>query len=71
MRRCFYHTDLGQYAVFHNFAIEVALIQYSGRSHHVWAFRETVKIISKTTYTTSHFSPLTSATFAARAVSGV
>ena len=22
MRRCFYHTDLGQNAVFHNFAIQ-------------------------------------------------
>ena len=31
MRRCFYHTDLGQNAVFHNFAIQIALIQYSGR----------------------------------------
>ena len=28
MRRCFYHTDLGQNAVFHNFAIQIALIQY-------------------------------------------
>ena len=25
MRRCFYHTDLGQNAVFHNFAIQIAL----------------------------------------------
>ena len=32
MRRCFYHTDLGQNAVFHKFAIQIALIQYSGRS---------------------------------------
>ena len=31
MRRCFYHTDLGQNAVFHNFAIKIALIQYSGQ----------------------------------------
>ena len=31
MRRCFYQTDLGQNAVFHNFAIQIALIQ-SGRS---------------------------------------
>ena len=30
MRGCFYHTDLGQNAVFHNFAIQIALIQYSG-----------------------------------------
>ena len=32
MRYCFYHTDLGQNAVFHNFATQIALIQYSGRS---------------------------------------
>ena len=38
MRRCFYHTDLRQNAVFHNFAIQIALIQYSGRSKHEWAF---------------------------------
>ena len=48
MRRCFYHTDLGQNAVFHNFAIQIALIQYSGRSKHAWAFSETVNKISKT-----------------------
>ena len=34
MRRCFYHTDLGQNAVFHNFASQIALIQHSGRSKH-------------------------------------
>ena len=27
MRYCFYHTDLGQNAVFHNFALQIALIQ--------------------------------------------
>ena len=37
MRRCFYHTDLGQNEVFHNFAIQIALIQYSGRSKHALA----------------------------------
>ena len=37
MRYCFYHTDLGQNAVFHNFAKQIALIQYSGRSKHAWA----------------------------------
>ena len=37
MRHCFYHTDLGQKAVFHNFAIQIALIQYSGRSKHALA----------------------------------
>ena len=34
MRHCFYHTDLWQNAVFHNFAIQITLIQYSGRSKH-------------------------------------
>ena len=29
MRRCFYHTDLKQNAVFHNFSRQIALIQYS------------------------------------------
>ena len=33
MRRCIYHTDLGQNAVFHNFSFrQIALSQYSGRS---------------------------------------
>ena len=35
----------------HNFAIQIALIQYSGRSKDAWAFTETVKKISKITYT--------------------
>ena len=61
MRHCFYHTDLGQNAVFHNFPIQIALIQYSGRSKHSWAFSETVKKISKITYTASWFSLLQSA----------
>ena len=61
MRRCFYHTDLGQNAVFHNFAIQIALVQYSGRLKHAWAFSETVTKISKITYTASRFSLLTSA----------
>ena len=30
----FYHTDLGQKAVFHSFARKIALIQNSGRSKH-------------------------------------
>ena len=37
------HTDLGEKAVFHNSAIQIALIQSSGRSKHAWAFSETVK----------------------------
>ena len=61
MRRCFYHTHLGQNAVFHNFTIQIALIQYSERPKYAWAFSETVNKISKITYTTSRFSLLTSA----------
>ena len=54
MRRgCFYHADLGQNAVLHNFQIQIALIQYSGRSKHAWAFSETAKKISKITHTAS------------------
>ena len=53
MRRCFYHTNLGQNAVFHNFEIQISLIQYSGRSKHAWAFSETTNKISKITYTAS------------------
>ena len=34
MRTCFCKTDLGQNAVFHNFARQIALIQYSGQSKH-------------------------------------
>ena len=37
MKRCFYHTDFGQNAVFHNFAMQIALIQYLGRSKHTLA----------------------------------
>ena len=44
---CFYHTGLGQNAVFHNFPTPIALIQYSGWSKHVWAFSETFKNFPK------------------------
>ena len=53
MRRCFYHSDLRENAVFHSFEIKIALIQYSGRSRHAWAFSETAKKISKITYITA------------------
>ena len=44
MRRCFYHTDLAQQnAVFHNIAIQIAIIQYSGRSQHAWALAKPLK----------------------------
>ena len=62
MRRCFYHTDLGKNAVFHNFAIQIALTQDSGRSKHASAFTGTVKKFPKSpTYTASRLSLLTSA----------
>ena len=41
MGRCFYHTDLRLNAVFHNFEIQIARIQYSGRSNHARVFSET------------------------------
>ena len=63
MRRCFYHTDLRQNAVFHNFSRKIPLIQYSEPSKHAWAFSKTVQKISKITYTASRFSLLTSAKF--------
>ena len=47
MRRCFYHTDLVQNAVFHNISRPVAFIQYSGPSKHARTFSETVQKISK------------------------
>ena len=53
MRRCFYHTDLVQNAVVHNFSRQIAFIQYSGPSKHAWTFSETVQKISKITYTAS------------------
>ena len=40
MRRCFYHTDLVQNAVFHNFSRQIAFIQYSGPSKHAWTFNQ-------------------------------
>ena len=44
MRHCFYHTDLGQHnAVFHNFAKQIVIIQYSGRSKHSWALAKPLK----------------------------
>ena len=50
MKRCFYHTDLVQNAVFHNFWRQIAFIQYPGPSKHAWTFSETVQKISKITY---------------------
>ena len=64
MRRCFYHTDLRENAVCHNFLRQIALNQYSGPSKHAWAFSETIKKNFKITYTVSRFPILTSAKFA-------
>ena len=50
MRCCFYHTDLVQNAVFHNFSRQIAFIQYSGPSKQAWTFSETVQKISKITH---------------------
>ena len=50
MRRCFYHTDLGQQnAVFQNtcITIQIAIIQYSGRSQHAWALAKPLKKVPK------------------------
>ena len=43
VRRCFYHTDLVQNAVVHNFSRQIVFIQYSGPSKHAWTFSETVQ----------------------------
>ena len=44
MRHCFYHTNLGQQnAVFDSFAMQIAIIQYSGRSKHAWALAKPLK----------------------------
>ena len=51
----FYHTDLVQNAVFHNFSRQIVFIQYSGPSKHAWTFSETVQKISEITYTASRF----------------
>ena len=43
MRRCFYHTDLRQNAVFRNFSRQIALIQYSEPLTH----RSTRELLAK------------------------
>ena len=50
MRRCVYHTDLGQNTVFHNFEIQIAHIKYSGRSNHAFAISKTAKKIQNHLY---------------------
>ena len=56
MGRCFYHKDLGQNAVFHNFALQIAHSIFRTIEAGVgfaWAFSKTFKKISKITYTAS------------------
>ena len=43
MRRRLYHSDLRKNAVFYNFSVKIALIQYSEPSKHAWAFSKTVQ----------------------------
>ena len=57
MRHCFYHTDLGQNAVFHNLTLEYKLHSFNiqdDRSMHALLAKR-LKKISKTTYTASRF----------------
>ena len=73
MRRSFYHTGLRQNAitVFHNFARQIALIQYSfqdDRSTRGLLASESVKKFPKSPVTASRFSLLTSAKFELRPV---
>ena len=49
MGRCFYHKDLGQNAVFHNFALQIAHSIFRTIEAHVGL--ACVKKISKITYT--------------------
>ena len=58
MRHCFYHTDNGQNAVFHNFAIQTALIQYSGRSKPRGLLAKPLKNFPGHLYMASRFSLL-------------
>ena len=54
MRRCIYHTDLGQNAVFHCFSKQLYSVNI--QDDRSLAFSETVQKISKITYTASWFS---------------
>ena len=63
IRRCFYHIDLRQNAVFHNFSRQLHSFNIQNHTKHAWAFSKAVQKISKITYTASRFSLLTSAKF--------
>ena len=58
MRRCIYHTDLGQNAVFLCFSKQLYSVNI--QDDQSLAFSETVQKISKITSTASRFSLLTS-----------
>ena len=48
MRHRLYHTDLGQQnAVFDSFAIQIVIIQYSGRLKHAWPLAYGRPFVSK------------------------
>ena len=64
-RHCFYHTDLRQNAVVHNFAIKISVIQYSGRSKHAWPLAKPLKKFQ------NHLYDQLVLTFAVRAVASV
>ena len=54
MRRCIYHTDLGQNAVFHCFSKQLYSVNI--QDYQSLAFSETLQKISKITHTASRFS---------------
>ena len=54
MRRCIYHANLGQNAVFHCFSKQLYSVNI--KDDQSLAFSETVHKISKITYTPSRFS---------------
>ena len=49
MRRCFYHTDLRQNAVFHISQDKLHSFSIQNRMKHTWTFSKTVQKISKIT----------------------
>ena len=62
MRRCFYHTDLGQNAVFDNYILQYKLHSFNfhddlcARGLLAKPLKDPPKKISKITYTASRFS---------------
>ena len=64
MRRCFYHTDLVQNAVFHNFSGQIAFIQYSDHRSTRGPLAKPFKKFPKSPIRPAGFKLLTSAKFA-------